>query len=306
MKIVRALAFFAVMCAAVVLFGGTHMAHASFGVSPPFVTADHLIPGITYTQTIYLVQDQLDTDLPIKATLSIPDEVASWISIDKGFSFVIPKGARQFPVTISITIPKDATLGKWNGGIAFTTAPSASGQVTIALGVRVAINFTVGNGIYEQFSVPLITFPDIEEGWNPTVDVRFNNQGNISEAFDAATFEIFDVYDTVRLAYIQKQDGFPETKPFSTNEYTVDFPTTFYLGVGDYWGSVVFYQNGKVVASQKAIFHVLPVGSIAGVWGRITHFWKAYQAYLIAIIIILVVAVVAIWYRRRRIHARAK
>lgn len=178
--------------------------------------------------------------------------------------------------------------------------------MTIALGVRVALDFTVGKGIYEQFSVPLITFPDIEEGWNPNVYVRFDNQGNISEAFDSATFEVWDVYDTVRLAYMQKQDGFPETKPFSANEYTVEFPTSFYLGVGDYWGSVVFYQGGKVVASQKAIFHVLKAGSIAGTWGRIVRFLSIYQWYLIAALAILIVAGIAFWYRRRRSHARAE
>src|SRR6185437_11234185 len=125
---------------------------AAFGISPPFVNANYLVPGAQYSQVIYLVQDQPDQDLNIKTNLTLQDPAKSWISIDKGFTFVIPKGVRQFPVTINVNVPKDASLGAYNGSISFVGAPAAAGQVTIALGVQVAINLTVGNNIYRSFS----------------------------------------------------------------------------------------------------------------------------------------------------------
>src|SRR5665213_2919795 len=79
---------------------------AAFGISPPFVNANYLVPGAHYSQIIYLVQDQPDQDLSIKANLTLQDPARSWISIDKGFSFVIPKGVRQFRVTITVDVPK--------------------------------------------------------------------------------------------------------------------------------------------------------------------------------------------------------
>lgn len=298
--------FFAAGIGAISFLGAVGTAHAAFGSSPPFINPNHLVPGSTYSQTIYLVQDNPSQNLNIGVTLNVPDAIKSWITIDQGLNFVIPEGTHQFPVLVTIAVPQSAGLGKYSGNIVFTTAPSQTGQVTIALGVSVALNLTVGTGIYEQFSVPLITFPDIEEGWNPQVEVKFENDGNIPEAFDSATFQLYDQYDSVLLAYITKQDGFPSTGPFSTNEYTIEFPTDFHLGVGDYWGDVVFYQNSKVIASQKAIFHVLPAGSLLGPWGEAFYFlknneWAAYVGGFMLLIIIVLI----IWGYRRRSSSRS-
>jgi len=283
-------------------FAGAPVTRAAFGSSPPFINPDHLVAGSTYTQTIYLVQDQPNQDTEIKVALNVPDSIASWISIDKGTDFVIPAGTHQFPVQVTIKVPSDAGLGKYSGTIVFTTTPTASGQVTIALGASVALNLTVGTGIYESFTVPLITIPDIEEGWNPQVYVKFENDGNVPEAFDSATFTLFDQYDGTQLAYLQKQDSFPATPAFTTNEYTLEFPTSFHLGIGQYWGNVVFYQNGKVIASQKAIFHVLKAGSILGTWGRVSYFLSHNESSVIAIgaFIAIVIILLIIWGVRRR------
>ncbi len=262
---------------------------AAFGVSPPFLNAFHLVPGATYTQTIYLVQDNPATDLTINATLNVPASIKSWISIDKGIQFVIPAGTRQFPVNITVTVPKNQTLGSYSGNIVFATAPSPSGQVSIALGANVAVNLTVGNNIYEQYSVPYITIPSVEEGWNPRATYRFENDGNVPEGIDSATFDLYDQYDANRLDYITKSDGFPTTAPFTTSEYTIDFPTDFHLGIGDYWGVVTFYKNNEVVASQKTIFHVLPPGSLSSnidlIFGNISSFWIYYLAALLALLL---------------------
>jgi hypothetical protein len=283
-------ALFAIIGIAI-FFSAPYTSHAAFGISPPFLNADHLVPGITYTQTVYLVQDQPNQDLPIKAVLDIPAPAKDWITLDKGFDFVIPQGARQFPVVITVHVPDGQGLGKFTGNLSFTGQPSSAGQVTIALGVNVSINLTVGTGVFEQYSVPLIKILDIEEGWNPKVDVKFENDGNVPEGFDSATFDLYDQYDSVRLAYITKNDGFPVTPAFTTEEYTMEFPTDFHLGIGQYWGIVTFYKDQKVVATQKVIFNVLKAGSISGTWGIVSNFFKEYAVYIyftLAVIIVLI------------------
>jgi hypothetical protein len=273
---------------------------AAFGISPPFVNADHLVPGVTYQQTIYLVQDQPTADLEIKAAVTAPDHVKPWITLNTGTDFVIPQGTRQFPVQITITVPKGEPLAKYTGDVSFESVPGKAGQVTIALGVDVTLNLTIGNDVYEKYSIPLVTFPDIEEGWNPKVAVRFENDGNVSESFDSATFDLYDQYDVVRLAFAEKQSGFPITPAFTTSNYVVDFPMSFHLGVGDYWGIATFYKNNVVVASQKTVLHVLPAGSLSPGGLLLTSLETYWYYYLVGIIALLLIGG---WvFRSRRKH----
>lgn len=295
----------AILCGAVFVFGAPLAAHAAFGISPPFLNTDHLVPGVTYQETIYLVQDQPNTDLGIHAELNVPEAIQSWFSIDQGFDFTIPAGTRQFPVVVSIKVPSDAALGKYSGTLTFTTKPATAGQVTIALAANVSINLTVGNNIYEQYKVLSITLPDIEEGWNPRATVRFENDGNIPESFDSATFDLYDHFDAVRLAYITKQSGFPATPPFTTNEYTIEFPTDFHLGIGDYWGNVQFYKNNQVIATTRTIFHVLPAGSLSPTsraLAFIKNNWPYFAAGVILLAFIIWRFVAALRRRRKRAH----
>ena len=293
------------LAAAFVVLVAPSVSYAAFGISPPFLNADHLVPGATYSQTIYLVQDQPVDDLPIVANLELPDAVKNWISIDRGMSFIIPKGTRQFPVVVTVKTPQGTALAKYSGNLTFSTQPNTGGQVAISLGANLAINLTVGNDIFEKYSVPLITISDIEEGWSPRVFVKFQNDGNIPESFDAATFDLYDHFDAVRLAYVSKQDGFTETPPFVTNEYFVEFPIDFHLGVGDYWGVVNFYKHQQFVASQKTVFHVLPTGTLSGTMGIITKFFKDNSLALGGAASILI-AGIYFGIRRARLKKRAK
>lgn len=254
------------------------VSHGAFGISPPYVNADHLVPGAIYKQTVWLVQSSVDEDMKIKATLDISDKVKPWIALDKGMEFTIPKGTRQFPVEVQISVPKDTDLAVYNGSLSFTGAPSQSGQVTIALGAQVSINMVVGNDVYRKISVPVVKLLDVEEGWDPKVYVKFVNDGNVPESFTGATYELLDKFGGVRLAFAQKNKGFEEVPPFSTKELTMDFPIGFHLGIGEYWGKVDFYQDDTLVASQKTVFTVLPAGSLSSrwqrVWSMVTNHWK--------------------------------
>ncbi|RMD66881.1 hypothetical protein D6833_00960 [Candidatus Parcubacteria bacterium] len=240
-------------------------AGAAFGVSPPFIHASHLSPGAKYSKTIYLVQDQPSEDLKVTAELSFPDEVKKWISLDTGFSFVIPKGVRQFPVTISIAVPKEEKLAAYNGTLRFKTAPAGQnlegGQVAIALGALVNIDIVVGNEVYHKYRAN-IDLLDIEEGWSPKVRVRFFNEGNVAESFDRATYRLYDEFRAISIAFAQKTSGFPLVPAFTTKEFVIEFPINLHLGVGNYWGEVQLFKNDKVVASNATVFRVLPEGTL--------------------------------------------
>lgn len=287
--------------AAVFVLAHTPSANAAFGISPPFLNADHLVAGAKYVQTVYLVQSGADADLRIKADLEISQKVRSWITIDKGFDFIIPKGVRQFPVTVTVDVPQTEKFGSYNGTLSFTTAPDSAGQVTIALGAQVAINLIIGTETYRKFNVPIIKSLDIEEGWNPRVYARLNNEGNVEESFTGATFELLDQYGGTRLAFAQKAKNFPVVAPFTAGEFTIEFPVDFHLGIGQYWSVVNFYQNDKIVASQRAVFQVLKRGSISGPAAQFVGNFKSYWAYYVLGVVLVGGAFLTLR-RRRRSH----
>jgi hypothetical protein len=288
-----------------VFLGLSHItAHAAFGISPPFLNADHLVKGSHYVQTVYLVQDDPSEDLAIEGELDVNDRVKSWFTINSGNPILIPKGTKQFPVQIDVQVPQDADLGVYSGSLSFRSKPAQAGQVTIALGVEVAINLTVGDGIYRQYNVPLIKFLDIEEGWSPRVYVKFNNEGNVPESFDGATYELFDQFGAVRLAYIQKSKGFEETPPFTVKDYTIEFPIDLHLGLGQYWGSVAFFKEGKVIATQRTVFTVLKRGSLSGPVAQIISWIKANKVAAGGAALVLLFIIVGVFRLRRRRRAR--
>lgn len=262
---------------------------AAFGASPPFLNASHLVKGARYEQTIYLVRDNAEEDLPIKADLVLPERIRSWVSMEQGSEFIIPAGTRQFPVRILINVPPNAELGIYSGTLTFGSQPEQSGQVTVSLGIEIPINLTIGTDIYRDLKAGLIKLLDIEEGWSPLVYVKLENGGNVPEKFDSATYELFDSYKDKRFAVSQKREDFPEVSPFTTEEFTVEFPVDFHLGVGQYWGSVTFYQGDKPVGGQTAIFNVLEKGSLSGPAGQFASILKLdtlWPFYLIGLIIL--------------------
>lgn len=273
-------------------------AFGAFGISPPNFNAVHVVPGATYSQAVYLVQDQASEDLPIHAIFDVPDSIKPWLSLDRGPDFTIPKGVHQFPIVITVKIPSDTGLGVYGGTLSFASKPSQTGQVTIALGVQVGLNIVVGNDVYRKFSIPVIKMLDIEEGWNPKVYAKFNNEGNVPETVTGATYELRDQYNAVRLGFVQKGGGFPTVAPFTQIENTFEFPIDFHLSVGQYWGTVTFYEGDTPIATQHMAFDVLQTGSLASpLW----TFVNTYKLPLVALAIVLVGGVVAVTIARRKV-----
>ncbi len=274
---------------------------AGFGISPPYFSAEHLVPGVTYGQSIYLVRDDPSMDLPMRAELELnPPSVKEWLTVDPGIEFVIPKGVRQFPVTIKAKVPKDIKLASYGGNIRFVTVPPKNGQVTIAYGANLQLNLVVGEGIFKKFSVPLVKILDIEEGWDPRVLIRYNNEGNVTESLTGATFEVRDQFDSVRLGFVQTKDNFPEIPAFVSQEQTVDFPIDTHLSLGQYYGLINLYQGDKLVASQKMVFNVLPPGTFSGLWGKILGYLKIRQFGPYYLIGILILGYIFIFSKRRK------
>ena len=237
-----------------------------FGVSPPQIIADNLLKGSVYEQTVTFVQSEPDEDLQAEVIFDAP-EVENWISIDRGMSFVIPKGEQQFPIKVKISVPEDAPMGKYRGFIRISTTPAKikeveeGSSVSINYGGRIDLDLTVGNNVIEEFEVLAITMKDIESGWPLLASVKVQNTGNVPIRLDRATFDLFDKYNSVRLGYGQTEE-FESVSPYSIKETMMQFPIDLKLGLGEYSGIVKVYKDGKIIKELKTPFRVVEAGTL--------------------------------------------
>ena len=238
-----------------------------FGVSPPQIIADNLLKGSVYEQIITLVQSEPDKDLQAEIVFDAP-EIESWISVDKGVSFILPKGEQQFPIKIKISVPEDALMGKYKGYIRINTQPVATEEtregssVSINFGGRIDLDLTVGDNVIEEFEILAITIKDIESGWPLSAFVKVQNTGNVPIKLDRATFDLFDKYNSARLGYGQTEE-FEFVSPYSVKESMMRFPIDLKLGLGEYSGTVKVYKDDKVVKELQTSFRVVEKGALS-------------------------------------------
>ena len=232
------------------------VAHAGFGVSPPLIKEDRLVKGISFERVIYLVQGNPDRDVPIE--LAVNSDISGWISFPQGMPITIPAGVQQYPLVVRIEVPQDAELGVYKGDIRITAVPDKadeSGEVAIALGGLVKIDITVGEGVIYDFAVKQIKLLDIKEGQAPRARIDIVNSGNVPAGPDTVTFELFNKFGEIRLAYAENT-SFKDIPVFSEGGDTLSFPMNIYLAPGEYWGHVKVYKNEELLSEQKTVFNV--------------------------------------------------
>ncbi|MEA1937217.1 MAG: hypothetical protein U9N04_03840 [Patescibacteria group bacterium] len=250
----------------VMLTFASNVQAGGFGVSPPQIVADSLLKGSVYEKTITFVQSEPDEDLQANIVFDAP-EIESWISIDRGMSFVIPEGEQHFSIKVKISVPEDTPMGKYRGFIRVSTTPAKikeigeGSSVSINYGARIDLDLTVGNNVIEEFEILAINIKNIEPGWPLLASVKIQNTGNIPIKLDRATFELFDKYKAVRLGYGQTEE-FEFAPPYSIKETIMQFPIDLSLGLGEYSGMVKMYKDGKVVKELQTPFRVVEKGTL--------------------------------------------
>ena len=229
---------------------------AGFGVSPPLIKEDRLVKGISFERVIYLVQGVPDRDVPIE--VSVDSEIEKWISFPQGMPITIPAGVQQFPLVVRVDVPDSAALGVYKGEIRITAVPQRAdegGEVAIALGGLVTLDLTVGEGVVYDFSVKQIKIHDIKEGSDPQVTVEIVNSGNVPAGPDTVTFELFNKFGEIRLAYAESKE-FKPVDVFSEGGSTLSFPMDIYIAPGEYWGHVKVYRDQELISEQRTVFNV--------------------------------------------------
>ncbi len=289
-----------------------HPAQAGFGISPPYVRSDKIIPGSHYEQIIVLLRSSAEEVLEAKVELKAP-EIESWVSFDKGTVFELPQGKLQVPLIISVDVPSNADLGNYTGYINVSVAPKkkggGAGGVAIALGARIDIDLTVSEEAFPDFLIRTVKIQDMEtlgRPWNWPIFAWFfyrvkavmtiENTGNIDVAPSKVTIDIYDIGEK-KLLESHTDRRFKAIEPYSTNDVAASFPTK--LGEGQYWGKIKIYKENKIVRSNKIAFTITPPGELGnnqgiGLYGFKP--WLLLAGYAVFILIVIFALIkIKIW-----------
>jgi hypothetical protein len=230
---------------------------AGFGISPPLIQEERLVPGSRFERTIYLVQGNPERDLGIEVTVDSRD-IKDWITFNPGTVFTIPSGVQQFPLKVLISVPQDAPLGIYTAFIRTKTVPvkaDEDGEVAIALGGRIDVKLEIGDDVFREIAIKNIDIHDIKETDKPRISIRVANTGNVASAPEGVTFELFNKFGDLRLAYAESE--FREEVPsFSELVSDIEFPIDVRLAPGEYWGHVKVYDAGAVIKESRTVFNV--------------------------------------------------
>jgi len=278
-------------------FGLAKTSLAGFGISPPYLKNQQLTPGSKYVQQIMLLRSSAEEELKAEINVNAP-EIASWITLDKGTEFILPKDQVQVPMTVTVQVPKNAEIGSYKGSIniRITSTKGQQTGVAIALGARVDIDLTLTNVANSDFVVQIAqirNFEMLKWPWNLPIFSYFlhrvpvvmtiRNIGNVKVAPSKVTLEVMDISRTNQLEK-SENTSIDSIDPFSTKEVTAYFRTK--LTQGQYWGRIKVYRDNVIVNAYEIAFTVASPGELGG--NKLGLYpWLLLAGYSLCLILIL-------------------
>lgn len=248
------------------------VAHAGFGITPPYVRNTSLTRNSTYEQQILLVRG--NPDIPLKAQIVVDaPEIIDWIEVKEGDSIPLPTGMQKVPMIVRVTVPSDAEFKDYHGVIRIKTVPDdnqvAAGAVNISLGAQVDIDLTVIDREIKDFRVRKIDLSDLNEGkkigWlyfpgKIKFSMLIENTGNVDISPSKVEFRIFDFSGNVLLDETENIGKIKKIAPYATEEVLAEIPTK--LPAGNYIARYRIYNGEDIKQEGEVSLSVLPYGTL--------------------------------------------
>lgn len=143
--------------AGVFLYTPASKAAATFGVSPPWVKNDHMLPGDTHEETVYLIRDPGDTKQELTDfSISGDQNLQKWINSSDIKKLILEAGQKQTPMKVVISVPKDAAIGDYKGSIFFhmTDVTDKGAEQTGGVGLGFGGNIEIEIAVIEPPKKP--------------------------------------------------------------------------------------------------------------------------------------------------------
>lgn len=287
----------------------TEIVRAGFGITPPYVRNTSLTRNSTYEQQILLVRGNPDVPQKAQITVDAP-EIAAWIQIVEGDSIPLPRGQQKVPMTVKVTVPKDADFKDYTGVIRIKTVPDddqvAPGAVSISLGAQVDINLTVIDKKIEDFRIRKIGVSDLNEGkkvgWlyfpgKINFAMLLENTGNVDIAPSKVEFRIFDFAGQVLLEETENKGSIREVTPYATEEVFASIPTR--LPAGNYIARYRVYNGDDVKQEGEVSLSIRPYGTLqeAG-FGFSGLSWPHKISLILPILSVLIIVLYFVYQKR--------
>ena len=276
-------------------------AMAGFGVTPPYVKNTSLTRGTAFDQEIILVRSDPLEDLDAQVVISVPG-AQDWITIDRGLSFIIPKGEKQTPIHVKVAVPTDAAFGEYKGVLRVRVAPKGDverGTVSIALGAQIDVNLIVLDQQIIDFKIRRIHVNDLNEGhkllWmffpgKIRFTMQMENVGNVPVAPSKVEFDLRARRSDELLETTQNTNTLKEIPPFETGDVIAELPTR--LKAASYRATYRIYKQDLVSQEGTLDLSILPFGTIPGDKGYgIMGLARRDQAILVIIGIAILMAI---------------
>lgn len=292
------------------------VASAGFGITPPYVRNERLTPGATFEQKVTLVRSDPVDDLQATITMNTPG-IEDWFTIDRGQTFIMPKGETQVPIMVTVKVPEDAEFTQHKGAIRIRTSAAGSeaqgGGVSIALGAQIDVALAVVEQIFD-FEVRKIRVLDLEEGrrkWGLffPAKIRFfmtiENTGNAEFGPTKVRFDIYDRDGDQLLESVENTNDIEKIAPFATQEVLAELPSR--LPAGRYVAKYTVFKNEEIAQQNEITLSINPIGSIPGYEGYgfsgLSLQDKLKVALVLGIPILILASVIGyvIWKRRLRV-----
>jgi hypothetical protein len=248
------------------------LAHAGFGITPPYVRNTSLTRNSIYEQQILLVRG--DPTIPLNAQIVVDaPEIQKWITIVQGDTILLPRGEQKVPMTVRIKVPSDAPYKEYSGKIRIKTVPTndqvSEGVVSISLGAQVDINLNVIDRVIKDFRVRKISVSDLNEGhklgwlyFPGKIDfvMSIENTGNVAIAPSDIVFKIYDHAGAVMLEETHPIGNMNTVEPFLTNEVTAHIPTR--LPPGSYMVRYAIMNGSDIKQDGELNLSILKYGTL--------------------------------------------
>lgn len=260
-----------------VFIAGASIAHAGFGITPPYVKNPSLTRASTYEQEIVIVRSDPTIDLKAEISFDIP-EANEWFTVDRGKEFLLAQGQQQVRMIVRVKVPEDAPFKNYKGNIRIRTSPAdggrtGSGAVSIALGAQIDVDLSIIDKKIYDFRIRKIQMSDLSEGHKTwwldfPGKIKFLMQieslGNVPTAPGRIEFSIYDAKGEVLLEKIKNSNRLTKVKPFDTKDVLAELPT--WLPAGSYVAryAIYDYEGVKVVQEGEVNVSILPQGRILG------------------------------------------
>jgi hypothetical protein len=291
-----------------------NVAFAGFGITPPYVRNDSLTKDSEYDQKIILTRSDPVEDLKAVITVNVPG-ADSWISVDKGKEFILPRGEMQVPMVVKVKVPPKAKYGEYRGNIRVVIEAANNptpGTVGISLGAQIDVGLTVIDQKIYDFAVRTQRVTDLEEGrrffglffpGKIKLTMQVENLGNISFGPTRVVMDIRDATGAI-VETTENVNWIKKVKPFEIKEVTAELPTR--LPPGSYKAHFKIYKNDEVAKEGELSLSILPYGTLEGYRGFYFFGLRRSEQALVVVIFLLILAtlITGTIYLRRRFRPR--